>query len=73
MLKISQSGNGFEVAISEPGTGWRGYKVYASDVPEVHNALDHYYANGVNRTKHTNDAVEDCPLCRLGRKERGKA
>jgi hypothetical protein len=58
MLKIEQNGYSFAVHVSEPGTGWRGYKVEAEDLDELHNAIDHYF-RGMHRKP-----GEPCPLCR---------
>jgi len=61
MLKISHQNEGYKVAISYPGTGTRGFSVFARNLPAVHLAIDHYYNMAHAREKHP-----DCPLCQKG-------
>ncbi len=69
MIQIAASGNGFEMKFSAPGTGWRGFKVHAQSVQEVHEAIDHHFvaAIGAVREQHTTSERENCPLCRLAK------
>ena len=64
MLSISHRDNGFRVKISEPGTGWRGFSIQASNVKEVHECLDHYYRERNGRQHCDCRRKKVCPLCR---------
>lgn len=59
MLTIKRDAQGFEVRATDPGSGWRGYRIKAKTLDELHQTLDHYY-RGHGNVEHT-----DCPLCRL--------
>lgn len=65
MLTITRAGAGYSVKISEPGTGWRGYRVYAATVREIRETIDHYYGNEVRHW----GKRRNCPLCRSMRDE----
>lgn len=69
MIQIAASGGGYEMKVSAPGAGWRGFKVHARSVWEVHEAIDHHLvaATAEARQQHTNSERENCPLCRLSK------
>ena len=58
MLKIEKVYNMFRVAVSDPGSGHRGWSVWAENIAELHLALDHYY--GATHPK----AKSKCAMCR---------
>jgi hypothetical protein len=60
MFSIEQSHktlNAYDIKISAPGTGWRGYKITVSDLAGIHTALDHYFGQP-HKGKETG-----CPFC----------
>ena len=71
MIQIAASGGGYDLKFSAPGTGWRGIKVHARNVQEIHEAIDHHLVAATEeaRQQHTNSQRENCPLCRLAKQE----
>ena len=61
MIAITQEGNEYKMKFSWPGTGYRGFSVYAYDIDEIHEAIDHHYLHGDHRA---GTRIEECPLCR---------
>jgi hypothetical protein len=59
MISIENYGNGYKIKLSNPGSGMRGFSVFASNLGEVHLAIDHYCGN-----HHASINVPQCPLCR---------
>ena len=60
MITISHQGNGYNVKVSWPGTGQRGYNVHARTVDALHEVIDHYYMHNGHSLR---EPVETCPLC----------
>lgn len=70
MLTISNQANGYKIKISHPGTGTRGFSVFAHGAEEVHHAIDHYLC--CVQPSHSMVAREGCPLCRDVEAKRAK-
>ncbi len=62
MLAIEKDGNKYKLKVSEPGTGWRGYSVFAENLTEVKTAVGHYFAL-------PRQCRRPCPLCRKTEQE----
>jgi len=60
MLKISNQANGYKIKLSNPGSGKRGKSIFAQNVAELHEAIDHYYMATLGHWGEN----ENCPLCR---------
>lgn len=67
-ITISHENEGFRMKISEPGFG-RGFKVFARNVDEMKQTLEHYYCSNDRNPNHYNGkGVPECPLCRMPKK-----
>lgn len=60
MIAFKRSGRGFQVKVSEPGTGMRGYSLHCLDLSECQASLMHYYG----LPGHPSEAEANCPFCR---------
>jgi hypothetical protein len=73
MIKIEDNakfaGKKFKVTFSSPGSGLRGYSVYAADLDEVHEAINHHHNHGPRAGQHDDGRIDHCPLCRQMRDE----
>lgn len=58
MITIESTGNGYKMKFSSGIRGVRSLVVKASDVAEVHKAIDHYIG------EHGGKRHGSCPLCR---------
>ena len=73
MLTITRDGNGYKVAASAPGTGWRGFSVHAKNIEEIGECVEHFYRpSGAAGLPHSNSAVPDCPMCADTRRKAAK-
>lgn len=60
MITISPKNENYKMNFSHPGSGQRGFVVYAQSIHEIHQAIDHYYFREHDK--------QNCPLCRAERK-----
>ena len=64
MITISHERNRHKMLFSNPGTGTRGFTVYARTVKEIHEAIDHYHRSRYASQHTNNQRKKVCPLCR---------
>lgn len=64
MLTISPEGNAQIVKATNPGTGWRGWKIKCHSIAEVHEVIDHYFRPDNAPKGHGTAKRKGCPLCR---------
>jgi hypothetical protein len=63
MIAVSTHCRGYEVKVSEPGTGTRARTVVADDLKAVKVAIDHYFGKGTGH--HNAKPKRGCPLCEM--------
>ncbi len=68
----SPSGRRYRLVFSDPGSGMRGWSIWAETPEEVHEALNHYWRYGPRLQQHIDGKIEHCPLCRQHREETQK-
>lgn len=66
MITIEQAGRGYKVRCSPGVTGARIVVAFANDLPEVSQAVQHWYGGA-----HGAAPVAHCPLCRLDTEQKG--
>ncbi len=68
MFSIEMNEDGYKIKVSAPGSRMRGYTIMAKNLKEVHAAIDHHFAAGLDgnrnlRHRHTTNSVKHCPFC----------